>query len=234
MATIPIGGSSTHFYTVEARKKASDGVTLNDYEEGLMGPGVIIHEVDTARGDREAQVVDVPQNGTPRDNGSRFNVGETFTNSSAGISVRVLSATSTGFVVRIRNGVSANDAPSSAALISAYPASKTQETGLATTGPGDPVITCASSAGTATVWYLFTAPDSGTLHLSTVGSEYDTLLAVWKGSEGSLNQVACDDDSGGNGASYLSTPVTAGTAYYLEVAGKQGPGLLNFSLDFTP
>jgi M6 family metalloprotease-like protein len=234
MATIPIPGSSTRFYTVEARKPANDGITLNDYEEGLMAPGVIIHEVDTSRGDREAQVVDVPRNGTPRDNGSRFIVGETFADNSAGIWVRVMRATATGYVVRIRNGLLANDSPSGATVIDAYHDNKSQETGVATSDLGDPVMTCGSSAGTATVWYKFTAPDSGTLHLSTVGSDFDTLLSVWKGSEGSLSQVACDDDSGGNGASYLSTPVTAGTVYYLEVAGKQGPGLLNFSLDFTP
>lgn len=51
-AKIPIGGSSTRFYTVETRK--FDGFDVN-----LPGQGVIIHNVDLSRGDRLAQVVDV-------------------------------------------------------------------------------------------------------------------------------------------------------------------------------
>ncbi len=42
MAQIPIGGSSTHFYTVEARR-------LIGYDIKLAGAAVIIHEVDTTR-----------------------------------------------------------------------------------------------------------------------------------------------------------------------------------------
>jgi len=37
---IPIGGSSSHFYTVEARLRAG-------YDNKLPGEGVIIHEVNT-------------------------------------------------------------------------------------------------------------------------------------------------------------------------------------------
>jgi M6 family metalloprotease-like protein len=50
MAQIPIGGSSTFFYTVEARQ-------LNGYDSKLPGAAVIIHEVDTTRL-VPAQVVD--------------------------------------------------------------------------------------------------------------------------------------------------------------------------------
>ncbi len=42
MVRLPIGGSSTHFYTVEARKK-------NGYDLSTPGSAVIIHEVDTGR-----------------------------------------------------------------------------------------------------------------------------------------------------------------------------------------
>ncbi len=42
MLQIPISGSSTHFYTVEARRQ-------NSYDYKLPGEGVIIHEVDTTR-----------------------------------------------------------------------------------------------------------------------------------------------------------------------------------------
>ena len=50
----------------------------------------MIYLVDTARGDRMAQVVDADGNGNPNDAGAIWNVGETFTDASNGISVRVL------------------------------------------------------------------------------------------------------------------------------------------------
>ena len=98
MAQIPIGGSSTHFYTVEARR-------LIGYDIKLPGNAIVIHEVDTTR--REpAWVVD--SNGSPSsDAGAMWVVGETFTDTPNKISVKVLSATATGFQVSI----SLNPAP---------------------------------------------------------------------------------------------------------------------------
>ena len=71
MAQIPIDGSDTHFYTVEARGLAS-------YDAKLPGAGVIIHEVDTNR-DRPARVIDADLNGDPGDAGAIWTPGETFT-----------------------------------------------------------------------------------------------------------------------------------------------------------
>ena len=68
-----------------------------------------------------------------------------------------------------------------------------------------------------TVWYRLTPASSGWLLVSTFGSGYDTVLGVWTGSEGSLNLVGCNDDSGGV-QSAVGVPVTQGTPYYIEVA----------------
>lgn len=51
MIEIPIGGSTTHFYTVEVRHLAG-------YDQMLPGEAVIIHEVDTTRS-RPAHVIDI-------------------------------------------------------------------------------------------------------------------------------------------------------------------------------
>jgi hypothetical protein len=233
MAKIPIPGSSTRFYTVEARKYI-DGATYDDYEEELIGQGVVIHLVDTNRGDRVAQVVDGSNNGVTADSGSIWSVGETFHNSHADISVSVLSATSTGFVVNIRDGRVANDNFSSATGIPAYPYSRTEATETATMQAADPVFPCTSTRGAKTVWFKFTPNNPGLAQLSTVGSDFDTILAVWKGSWGSLTNIACDDNSGGNGASALSANLRASTTYYIEVAGKGSSGTLNFNLSFAP
>jgi M6 family metalloprotease-like protein len=96
MAQIPIGGSNTYFYTVEARR-------LTGYDAKLPGAAIIIHEVNTARNE-PAWIVD--PNGTPSSDASAmWVVGETYTDVANNISVRVDSATATGFVVTISNNV---------------------------------------------------------------------------------------------------------------------------------
>lgn len=95
MAQIPIGGSSTHFYTVEARR-------LTGYDVKLAGAAVIIHEVDTTRS-RPAYVIDPDLNGNTADAGAMWVAGETFTDTANNISVRVDAATATGFQVTIKN-----------------------------------------------------------------------------------------------------------------------------------
>jgi M6 family metalloprotease-like protein len=98
MAQIPIGGSSTHFYTVEVRRR-----TVSTYDIKLPGQAVIIHEVDTTRLN-PANVIDSDNDGDPRDAGTMWTVGETFSDAANKISVKVLSATSTGFQVTIQSG----------------------------------------------------------------------------------------------------------------------------------
>jgi M6 family metalloprotease-like protein len=97
MAQIPIGGSSTHYYTVEVRRRVG-------YDIKLPGEGVIIHEVDQSRG-RPANVVDSDNNGNTGDAGAIWSPGETFVDSAHGISVQVNSTTSTGAVVTINTGI---------------------------------------------------------------------------------------------------------------------------------
>jgi len=98
MAQIPIRESETHFYTVEVRHQ-----TEASYDIKLPGQGVIIHEVDVTR-ERPAYVVDMDWNGNTGDEGAMWKVGETYTDAVNDISVRVISATSTGLQVEIQNG----------------------------------------------------------------------------------------------------------------------------------
>jgi hypothetical protein len=94
MAQIPIGGSTIRFYTVEARR-------FTGYDSQIPGEAVVIHQVDTTRSDRLAQVVDVDNNGDPNDAGAMWTPGETFTDLANGITVSVNAATTTGFEVTI-------------------------------------------------------------------------------------------------------------------------------------
>ena len=99
IARIPIGGSATHFYTVEARRKVG-------YDVKLPGQGVIIHEVNTVWLN-PAHVVDADNNGNTGDAGAMWTVGETFADTPNGVKVCVISTTSTGFVVTVGLGVAA-------------------------------------------------------------------------------------------------------------------------------
>jgi M6 family metalloprotease-like protein len=92
---LPINGSSTHFLTVEARRRVG-------YDLQLPGEGVIIHDVDTTRG-IPAHVIDIDGNGDTGDAGAMWVPGETYTNSAGNITVTVNVATATGWIVTVRN-----------------------------------------------------------------------------------------------------------------------------------
>jgi M6 family metalloprotease-like protein len=233
MVVIPIQGSSTRFYTVESRKHI-DAVNYTDYEEEIIGEAVVIHLVDTTRSGRTAQVVDGDNDGDPKDAGTMWTPGETFSDAANQIFVTVQGGTSSGYAINVRSGVIANDSLSTATNISAYPYTANLDTPSATSEGSDPVFACSNTAGTDTVWYKFTPAAAGQVQLSTVGSNYDTLLAIWTGTAGNLSSIACDDDSGGNGASAISASLSANTAYYVEVAGKSGAGNLNLNLTYSP
>ena len=92
MAQIPIGYST--FYTVEVRLFAG-------YDDGIPNEAIVIHKVDTRRGDRLAQVVDIDNNFNPNDEGAMWTLGEIFTDSENGIQVSIDATYSTGFQVTI-------------------------------------------------------------------------------------------------------------------------------------
>ena len=82
----------------------------------------------------------------------------------------------------------------------------------------------AGNAGGSSVWYSWTAPVTGTLHLSTQGSTFDTLLAIYQGSAvGALTPKASNDDDPNETGVITSRiddfPVTAGQIYRIAVDG---------------
>ena len=120
VVVIPIAGSTTRFYTVEARRKSG-------YDVGIPGEGVLIHLVDTTRPKNVAQVVDPDGNGDPNDAGAIWLPGETFTDAASGVQVSVQGADTTGYQVLVSNAPMAVPAPvlsslsPSAALVQTLP-----------------------------------------------------------------------------------------------------------------
>ena len=79
------------------------------------------------------------------------------------------------------------------------------------------------SSGGASVWYRWVAPSNGTLTIGTgpTGAGIaltDTTLALFTGATVStLTLIGADDDSGPGFYSLLSSAVTSGTTYYIQV-----------------
>ncbi len=98
-AVIPINGSLSHFYTLEVRQPTADPI---DYDKWLPGFAVIIHEVTEGQSE-PAILVDQDGDCNTGDAGAMFTVGEVFTDILHGITVKIESATPSGYVVTINN-----------------------------------------------------------------------------------------------------------------------------------
>jgi subtilisin family serine protease len=73
------------------------------------------------------------------------------------------------------------------------------------------------------VWFTWTAPRSGRGDITLRGSDFDTVMAVYRGTSlGSLRRVARDDDSGGRLTSRVRFNVRRGRTYHIAVDGWRG------------
>lgn len=103
----------------------------------------------------------------------------------------------------------------------------------ATQEPGE--TNHVGKVGGKSVWLGWIAPASGIASFSTRGSSFDTLLAIYTGTNvGNLTPVAADEDRGGFLTSHASFNALAGTPYLIAVdgfAGDAGAIVLSWSLD---
>jgi hypothetical protein len=104
----------------------------------------------------------------------------------------------------------------------------------ATGSQDDPVMTCAGDRRDKTLWFRYRNPLLGifeVVRITTVGSDYDTVLAVYSGSPGSLTSVVCNDNVGAAQHSSVDVSLWIGPTYYIEVASN-GPtaGTLNLKM----
>lgn len=94
----------------------------------------------------------------------------------------------------------------------------------------------AGNIGGKSVWFEWTAPETGIISINTHGSSFDTLLAVYTGvSIGALTEVASNDNDGStNGNSGLTFVATAGANYKVAVDGFNGAfGEVVLNLEFN-
>lgn len=90
-------------------------------------------------------------------------------------------------------------------------------------------------------WYTFTAPQSGSMTVSTCGTiNFDSDLVIYQGPCALLEQIACNGDGVGPDCTVFESqvenvPVEAGTVYLIRIGGwdssQSGTGSLNISVD---
>ena len=137
--------------------------------------------------------------------------------------------------ITIGNAGPANDNFVGAQGLSGSSASVSGTSVGATKEAGEP--NHAGNPGGHSVWYVWTAPSSRTVTVDTVGSSFDTLLAVYTGSSVSaLTSVASNDDlSSTTRQSGLAFTPVAGTTYRIAVDGKSGvTGHIVLTLNQSP
>ena len=93
----------------------------------------------------------------------------------------------------------------------------------------------AGNPGGASIWYTWTAPNSGLATLSLCWSDIDTLLAVYTGDQfNELEAVAADDDGCGD-QSRVTFTASAGVMYRIAVDGADGAtGYLSLEWGLAP
>jgi hypothetical protein len=145
----------------------------------------------------------------------------------------------------IHSGVSINVAPRDGGGDTAgFTVSQTFSTVGATKEPGEP-DPCGQPGG-ASEWYIYTTPAKGTLHLDSVGSDFNTLLGIYTNSgTGSPSFATLVEQGCGyttnfatDGQPEINFPdVPAGTEFFIVVDGYQGASgmvQLNIGLGAAP
>lgn len=130
--------------------------------------------------------------------------------------------------------VASNNPFSGARAITGTSGSDSSGTWSATRDSGE-ALAKAIGAG-RTVWWSYTAPSDGVLHLDSDGSGTDTVLAVASGSSVSaLTVLAQDDEVPGDSYAEIGIKVKAGQVYRImadaALGAADGVVILNWSLD---
>lgn len=89
------------------------------------------------------------------------------------------------------------------------------------------------ATGSASVWYRWTAPSNMTARVSTAGSDFDTILAVYRGNAvNGLTLVTNNDDGPVDSTSSLSFSAVSNTTYRIAVDG-YGTAIGNIQFNFN-
>ena len=125
----------------------------------------------------------------------------------------------------VKSPAAPNDTFANAVVIDSVPFQSIVNTYAGTMGAEDPVVSCASFLQ-ASVWYVFTPSVTGPLEVNTLGSTYETALAIYTGAPGNFTSIGCDraPQQGWPFKSTLRIQGVAGQRLAILVASSGGPG----------
>ncbi len=104
-------------------------------------------------------------------------------------------------------------------------ATQQQKTVAATDEAGEAAFSCVGERYRGKVWYRYTATETKAVVIDTFGSDYDTVLGVWTGSQHPLTEVACNDAAGlASIQSQVSFIGEKGQTYYIGIGSLEGNG----------
>jgi hypothetical protein len=141
-------------------------------------------------------------------------------------------------VATYSNNRPGNDLFSQALILSGTSGSTTGTNVGATKEAGEPNHANISTA-TNSVWWTWTAPETGVVRFTTLYTTFDTVMAAYTGSPvNGLTLIASNDDydsANGYPQSLIGFPATAGTTYSIAVAGYNGTnGTITLDWLFVP
>ncbi len=136
-------------------------------------------------------------------------------------------------LIQATTNAPSNDNFADAAVITGTSGNTTGTNVEATIEDGEPFHS-QWSGGTCTVWWSWTALTTGTAAFDTLGSNFDTVMAAYTGSNvSSLTLLSESDDAYFTGVlSRIVFKVTAATTYHIAVAGYYELGAGNITLNW--
>lgn len=96
-----------------------------------------------------------------------------------------------------------------------------------TSSSSDPVPSCG--AVDHTVWATFVAPQTGKMFIGTDGTQYDTVLTIYKSTATTANEVGCNNDAGSGNKSVVFFNMQAGVRYYVLIGRLQSSAPIDSS-----
>jgi hypothetical protein len=107
----------------------------------------------------------------------------------------------------------ANDSISQPARLTTIPHTFVHDSSEATAAPTD-----GRCVRGASIWYRYRPTTTSTLRVVTFGSDYDTVLAVFRGRQSNRTLVACSDDTETSFSSAVRRSFRAGRRYFIAVS----------------
>ena len=129
-----------------------------------------------------------------------------------------------------------NDSFATPAVLTGFPADAMGTNLDATLEPDEPIPVQGGSVADASVWFRWTASTPGPVRIDTLGSDFDTLLAVWNGDALTNLTLMAENDQYNGDQSAVFIEAETGMTYQIAVYGwndERGAIVLNVTNDLT-